>query len=128
MDVLDLYDDEPAAFLVEARAGAEAVRLLVHGEVDGVNAGRLQRAVIDVLRRQRPSRIDIDFLGVPYLDSSGIHVLVMCQADARQVGCRIRLTGLRPMVLRALEITGLADHFGATAQRPDDPFRDPPYG
>ena len=118
MDVLDLYDDEPAAFLVEARAGEEDVRLLVHGEVDGVNAGRLQRAVIDVLRRQRPTCIDIDLRGVSFLDSTGIHVLVMCQADARQLGCRIKLTGMRPMVYRALEITGLADHFGATAQQP----------
>jgi len=114
MDVLNLFDDEPAAFLVEARGGADAVCLLVHGEVDAVNASRLQRAVIDVLRRQCPPRIDIDFRGVPFLDSSGIHALVMCQADARQLGCRIRLTGLRPMVRRALEITGLVDHFGAT--------------
>lgn len=120
MDVLDLFDDEPTAFLVEARAGEEAVRLLVHGEVDGVNAGRLQRAVIDVLRRQRPSCIDIDFRSVSFLDSTGIHVLVMCQADARQLGCSIRLTGLRPMVYRSLEITGLADHFGATAPEPHE--------
>jgi anti-sigma B factor antagonist len=95
-------------------------RMFVFGEVDAVSAGRLQEAVVDVLRDERPSCIEMDLHGVTFLDSAGIWALVQCQADARQVDCRIRLTKPQPVIYRVLQITGLLEHFGLTEPSPAD--------
>jgi anti-anti-sigma factor len=96
----------------------EPARMLVFGEVDAVSADRLQRAVGDVLRHQRLRCIEMDFHGVTFLDSVGIRTLLLCQADARQVDCHIRLTNPEPMVYQVLQITGLVEHFGLTNPPP----------
>ena len=95
-------------------------RMFVFGEVDALSAGHLHQAVVDVLREQRPRRIEMDLHGVSFLDSAGIHALGLCQADARQVDCRITLTKPQPMVYRVLQVTGLLEHFGLTEPPPAD--------
>jgi anti-sigma B factor antagonist len=87
---------------------------------DALTVGRLQKAVVDVLRRQRPSCIEMDLHGVTFLDSVGIRALVHCQSDARQVDCRITLTNPQPVVYRVLQITGLLEHFGLTTPPPSN--------
>jgi anti-anti-sigma factor len=92
--------------------------MTVSGELDAVNADELRSAVADVLRRHRPERVDIDMHGVTFLDSAGIRALLLCQAEAQRVDCRITLSRPRPGVYRVLEVTGLLDHFGLQARRP----------
>jgi anti-anti-sigma factor len=94
--------------------------MFVFGEVDALTAGQLQKAVVDVLRDQRPGCIEMDLHGVTFLDSVGIRALVLCQADAQQVDCQIRLTKPQPVVYRVLQITGLLEHFGLTEPPPAD--------
>ncbi len=86
--------------------------MVVFGDVDTVNAARLHKDFIEVLRHHQPSRIEMDFHGVNFLDSAGIRVLLLCEADARQVGCRITLTDPQPPVRQVLRMTGLLEHFG----------------
>jgi anti-anti-sigma factor len=94
--------------------------MLVFGELDAVTAGQLQKAVVDLLREQRPHCIQLDLHGVSFLDSAGIRALLLCQADAHQADCQIRLTKPQPGVYRVLQITGLLDHFGLTEPPPAD--------
>jgi anti-anti-sigma factor len=64
----------------------------------------------------------MDLHGVSFLDSAGIHALVLCQADAQHVDCQITLTNPQPVVYRVLQVTGLLGHFGLAEPRPaEDP-------
>jgi anti-anti-sigma factor len=111
--------------LIDPQCGTDTdhPRIVLAGRLDNPDAGQLQQAVIDLLRRARPRGIDIDLAGITVLDPSGIRALLLCQADAEQVDCRIRLTNSGPGVYRALQLAGLLEHFGLTRPRSADPAR-----
>ena len=111
-------DDPPSLRLRTESVDAEAARMVLSGEIDSVSAGELHRAVVEVLRHHRPRRIDLDLADVSFLDAGGTKALVLCQSDARQMDCRIRLTNVRPAVYQVLHITGLVEHFGVPWQQP----------
>ena len=115
--------EDQQTLLVDLQYGSDprTPRMVVVGDVDAGTAEQLQRAVIDVLRRLRPSRIDLDFRGVTLLGAAGVATLVVCQADARQVECRIALVDVPPAVHRVLQITGLLAHFGVPSPAPRRP-------
>jgi anti-anti-sigma factor len=100
--------------LVDVQEGTTATgaRIAVFGDLDHASAYPLERAVIHVLREQRPAHLEIDLAGVPFLDTGGIKVLLQCRADARQLDCRLTLTNAQPLVYRILEIVGLLEPFG----------------
>jgi anti-anti-sigma factor len=112
--------DQPSLLVDLHCSDTEPPRMFVFGEVDALSAGHLHKAVVDVLRDQRPRRIEMDLHGVSFLDSAGIHALVRCQADAQRVDCQITLTNPQPVVYRVLQITGLLEHFGLTQLPPAD--------
>jgi anti-sigma B factor antagonist len=99
------------------RAGApEAVRIALRGEIDSATAGDVQTAILDELRQHRPSRIHLDMAGVTFMDSTGIRVLLLSMADAEQLECELRVEATTPEVYRVLEIVGLLEIFGMTAE------------
>jgi len=106
--VVEVHHDDDAAIS----------RLVISGDMEAESADRVREALAEALRRHRPIRIDMDVRGLTFLDSAGIRVLIMCQADARQAGAHIVLVNTPPMIHRVLEITGLLEHFGVT--RPHD--------
>jgi anti-anti-sigma factor len=117
----DLPTEDQPWLLVELQgSGSVPPRMVVSGEIDALTAAQLQKAVVDVLRHQRPAGIEMDLSGVTFLDSAGIRALVLCQADARQVECQITLTNPQPIVYRTLQITGLLEHFGLAKSQPSD--------
>jgi anti-sigma B factor antagonist len=110
---------ESSSLLVAIDGSDEALvqRIAVAGDLDAISATELQKTVIDVLRRERPRRIELDLRGVVFLDSAGVHALVSCHGDAQQVDCRLTVIDPHPMAYRILQITGLLDHFGVTGTR-----------
>jgi anti-anti-sigma factor len=94
--------------------GAKQVRIILCGDLDDLTARQLQTTVIEVLRRERPDRIDID--QVAFLDTAGIKALLLCRTDASQVDCQIRLTNPQPVARRVLQIVGLLKPFGLDSQ------------
>ena len=73
-------------------------RITVAGEIDGLSGARLHRAVIDMLRRERPARIDINLRGVIFLDAAGKRALLLCRADAGRVDCELTLSDPHPRI------------------------------
>jgi anti-anti-sigma factor len=124
MQTEQLFDSRsgtlPALLVDLQRCDSGPPRMLVFGELDAVTAGPLQKAVVDLLREQRPHCIQLDLHGVSFLDSAWIRALLLCQDDAHQAGCQIRLTRPQPGVYRVLQITGLLEHFGLTEPPPAD--------
>jgi anti-anti-sigma factor len=113
---LDSALHDLSSLLVEVDPVAETPvqRITVTGELDAVSAPKLQKIVIDVLRRQRPRHVEISLRGVTFLDSAGLRALVSCHADAEQVDCRLTVTDPHPIAYRVLQVTGLLDHFDVT--------------
>ncbi len=89
-----------------------ATRISITGDIDRCAAHQLHQAIIQALRQQRPTVIEVDLGGVGFLDSAGIRALVLSYADAEQVDCRLRLVNACPLVRQVLDLAGLLDRFG----------------
>ena len=89
-----------------------STRISITGDIDRCTAYQVQQAVIQALRQQRPTTIEVDLDGVGFLDSAGIRALVLSYADAEQVDCRLTLVNACPLVHQVLDIAGLLDRFG----------------
>ncbi|MEU6600167.1 STAS domain-containing protein [Streptomyces flaveolus] len=76
----------------------------VTGEVDHHTSGVLRRALAPA--DPDGARTVADLSGVPFMDSSGINVLIAAH-QSHGPGGWLRLAGVRRPVLRTLEIVGL---------------------
>ncbi|GGZ06234.1 hypothetical protein GCM10010300_57770 [Streptomyces olivaceoviridis] len=87
------------------RTDADGVTVVtVTGEVDHHTSGALRRALAPA--DPDGARTVADLSGVPFMDSSGINVLIAAH-QAHAPGGWLRLAGVRRPVLRTLEIVGL---------------------
>ncbi|MEU2062724.1 STAS domain-containing protein [Streptomyces sp. NPDC013455] len=77
----------------------------VTGEVDHHTSGALRQALTPA-DPDGGARTVADLSGVPFMDSSGINVLITAH-QAHTGGGWLRLAGVRRPVLRTLEIVGL---------------------
>lgn len=82
--------------------GARVVSL--HGQLDLVNAARVRDVIVEV----DGSPVVVDLQGLWFLDSSGIAALLEARQLVSDSGRQFQLRGARGIVLRALEVTGLA--------------------
>ena len=90
------------AFDVVDEAGERVLAL--HGQLDMVNADRVRDAIVHL----DGSPVVIDLRGLQFLDSSGIAALLEARRVVDESGRPYHLRGARGIVLRALEVTGLA--------------------
>jgi anti-anti-sigma factor len=82
-------------------------RVRVVGEVDMVTAPMLRERLVRVLHAGRPTALEIDLAAVTLLDCAGIGALVAVRTAALQVGCRMQVRHLQPIVRQVLDVTGL---------------------
>ena len=82
--------------------------MVVRGEVDLATAPKLQQALADRLSHGPPSILRLDLSGVSFMDSTGLHALLVAQRAARLLGGDLVLVAISPQVTRLLEITGIA--------------------
>lgn len=104
--------------LVDVQTGADlaASRIAVFGDLERASALPLERAVIHVLREQRPSHLELDLAGVLFVDSGGIRSLLRCWSDTHQLDCRLTLVNVQPSVYRVLKIVDLLRPFHVPVQ------------
>ncbi|QYC41170.1 Anti-sigma-B factor antagonist [Nonomuraea coxensis DSM 45129] len=80
--------------------------ITVSGELDATN-----RAQLDAYVKDLPAgRLVFDLSGVPFMDSSALHVLLMCDARCRREGGSVRLAAVQSLPARLFEITGVLAH------------------
>ena len=89
----------------------DAVVIAVSGEIDLHNSPELRTELLDLLNRQRPKRLVIDLLLVPYIDSSALAVLVEALKRILKSSGKVCLVGLQPRVKGLLEIARLSSIF-----------------
>lgn len=78
----------------------------VAGEIDISNADRL-RSAIDLALEQPTECVELDFAQVPYIDSTGIGVLVGAAHRAAERERALAITGAQPNVLRVAQLLGV---------------------
>lgn len=83
-------------------------RVLVEGEVDVSNADELRDAVDAALALDAPEII-VDLSQVPYIDSTGIGVLVGAAHRAADAGKKLVVASPQKNVARVLGLLGVAD-------------------
>ncbi|MCK2219007.1 STAS domain-containing protein [Actinomadura sp. ATCC 31491] len=83
--------------------------IAVSGEMDATNRGQLEAYVTDTLGSPC-GQLVFDLSRVPFMDSSGLHVLLMCATACLRGGGAVRLAAVQPLPARLLEITGVLAH------------------
>ena len=86
------------------RRGEIAV-VSVAGSIDATTAPGLASALSEQIERGG-ARLVADFSGVAYTSSAGLRAVLGALKEARQHGGDLRLAGVRPAVLRVLEMSG----------------------
>ena len=93
--------------LTNGRCQGDAVLAAVQGEIDLHNSPDLRSVLLEIIRERSPKRLILNFAKVPYMDSSGLAVLVESMQKLRKIGGRLFLCGLQERVRGILEIARL---------------------
>lgn len=87
----------------EAIDGGVALR--VSGRLDGATAPQLEKPLLAQFAGSS-ERVLLDLAGLDYVSSAGLRVFLMGAKRARQVGGRLVLCGLQPMVGEVFQMSG----------------------
>lgn len=82
-------------------------RVTVEGEVDVSNADSLKDELATALADDQVERIVIDLAQVPYIDSTGIGVLVGAEHRAQEAGKTVSAEGVQANVARVFGMLGV---------------------
>lgn len=107
-----MSDEGYASFRVDALCGEGQPELRLVGELDIGTAGYLRSALAEVAGQG--ATIVLDLSGLGFVDSSGLHELVVAVKRQRAAGGDIVLRHPSPQTLRVLEIVGLTQLFVVT--------------
>ena len=88
------------AFGYEYRSTGDRIVVAVEGEIDLATAPALLAALRDAVASPA-SAVVADLTGVEFIDSSGVHALLVAAAAARQHGSRLIVRGAKPDGTRA---------------------------
>jgi len=78
---------------------------VVAGSIDALTAETLQETLEATIRGGRVNLV-MDLASVEYTSSAGLGTLLLLVKEARRSGGDFRLAGVRPRVVRVLEMTG----------------------
>lgn len=97
------------AFSAVAWTDGENVRIDVAGEIDLATCSQLETELLAAIEAPvRPKQIRIDLAAVTFIDARGVAVLVDCCSAAQRRGVDYAVQNARGIVLRVLDILGLA--------------------
>ncbi|MDI9888252.1 STAS domain-containing protein [Streptomyces sp. HNM0645] len=101
----------PPPFTTDTYPGSDGRLVVVlRGELDFDTAPALRFALREALGRSRTG-LELDLQGVPFLDCSGLNVLLAMRDDARDRGRSMTLGARSPAVARLLDLSGTASLF-----------------
>lgn len=89
-----------------SRIGSDSYAVAVSGELDLHSASQVQTRLADLLDAGARS-IVVDLMGVSFMDSAGLGVLLAASKALRMAGGELVLAADDRRILRVLEITGL---------------------
>jgi anti-sigma B factor antagonist len=101
---------KPGSLQISSALADGAVEVSLQGELDLSSARQMEErfAAID---EQGPTRVVVDLARLLFMDSSGLRVLLLADARAREHGYELVLRPGRDSVQRVFEMTGALDIF-----------------
>lgn len=93
---------------IEKSTQGSTVTLAVAGEVDVSNASELRTQADAVLADGFTGELVVDLSGVPYIDSTGIGVLVGAAHRAQEAGASLAVANPQKNVERVLGLLGVS--------------------
>ncbi|MEV1050294.1 STAS domain-containing protein [Streptomyces sp. NPDC059017] len=101
----------PPPFTTDTYPGSDGrLVVVIRGELDFDTAPVLRLALREALGRSRTG-LELDLQGVPFLDCSGLNVLLGVRDEARDRGKCMTLGARSPAVVRLLDLSGTASQF-----------------
>ncbi|KUL37316.1 anti-anti-sigma factor [Streptomyces sp. NRRL F-4489] len=79
----------------------------VCGELDAETAIALHHQLANQLTHGRRHLV-LDLRDVPFMDSSGLNIIIRAHNDTRKLGGSVRLAAVSPVVRRLLDLTGIS--------------------
>ena len=98
---------EPAQLELSCRTGPNGYQIVsVTGELDIATAEQAYSYISEIIDG-RLAPVTVDLSGLTFCDASGLGVLARIARHARQAGRQLKLTSVRPSLLKIMRITGL---------------------
>jgi anti-sigma B factor antagonist len=97
-------------FHIEERDGSTPPVIAVSGEIDVATAPQLRECLHSVIARGEATVV-LDLLGVTFLDSTALGVLVGALKRCRELGGELHVVVADPRIVKIFEITGLTSVF-----------------
>lgn len=91
---------------IELKNGVMTV--LLSGELDHHTAARLREQIDGTAQKVKPKLLRMDFSDVPFMDSSGIGLILGRVRMTAIWGGQVTLVGLSPQLKRMAELSGAA--------------------
>lgn len=76
-------------------------------EIDHHTAKGVREKIDKNLFCSKPSLLVLDFSEVRFMDSSGIGLIIGRAEVAREVGARVKVTGLSPTLMKIVRLSGI---------------------
>lgn len=90
---------------IELKNGVMTARLC--GELDHHNAGKIREEIDSTAQRVKPRLLRLQFSEVPFMDSSGIGLILGRIRAVSLWGGRVAVSGLSPQLRRMAELSGI---------------------
>ena len=103
-------------FSVSVESEDSSYVVSVTGEVDVATAPALRERLHEVIA-DGPAVLVVDLLGVTFIDSTALGVLIDALKRSEAVGAVMRIVVSEPRILKVFTITGLTDIFAIRASR-----------
>lgn len=84
------------------------------GEVDIYTSPQLKKLVIELIEREKLN-ITIDAVGLEYIDSTGLGVLMGIYKKTVELEIKMKIINLKPNIYKLFDITGLNKVFNIEA-------------
>jgi anti-anti-sigma factor len=84
------------------------IKVSLRGELDLASARKIEERFV-AIDEQQPSRVMVDLAELAFIDSSGLRVLLLADARARERGYEFVLLPGQEPVQRVFEMTGALD-------------------
>ncbi|MEE9394549.1 MAG: STAS domain-containing protein [Planctomycetota bacterium] len=91
---------------LEAQEVADGIRIVVEGDVDMESSPKLRDQIKKSLK-SKPQRLSMKMTDVPYIDSSGIAVLIEGMKWSKKKGSEYALVAISDNVRSVLELSKL---------------------
>jgi anti-sigma B factor antagonist len=98
----------PGSLLISSVSADGTFSISLEGELDLASARKMEER-LEAIDEEGPSRVIVDLGKLAFIDSTGLRVLLLADARARERGYELVLRPGEPSVQRVFEVTGALD-------------------